>query len=162
MPTCNKCESHFPNHLFIEGKTRNLGNRKYCLLCSPFGKHNTRPVVVGAIKRGMEVTCGCGRVYIYDRKPGHTKTQCNSCSVNTRRHRIKSYLVAHKGGKCIGCGYNRSERALVFHHTNPSIKDFGIGGNHALSLTKLKAEVDKCVLLCANCHAEAHDIMDTT
>jgi hypothetical protein len=42
MPrVCKKCNNEFPFQIKIEGKIRNLGSRKYCLVCSPFGKHNT-------------------------------------------------------------------------------------------------------------------------
>lgn len=40
MPNCN---AHFPNRLKIEGKMRNLNNRKYCFECSPWKSHNTIP-----------------------------------------------------------------------------------------------------------------------
>lgn len=41
MPQCLKCDTCFPNRVKIHGKTRHLGNRKFCLDCSPFGVHNT-------------------------------------------------------------------------------------------------------------------------
>jgi hypothetical protein len=45
---------------------------------------------------------------------------------------------------------------LEFHHTNPDEKDFGVSKILTRSIADLKAEVDKCVLLCSNCHAEEH------
>ena len=44
MPICLKCDKDFPNFLIIDGKKRNLSKRKYCVDCSPFGHHNTRPL----------------------------------------------------------------------------------------------------------------------
>ncbi len=72
------------------------------------------------------------------------------------RRRAKKTLVEYKGGKCQLCGYNKCIAALVFHHVDPSQKDFGLGSGTTRSIDKLKTEADKCVLLCANCHTEVH------
>jgi hypothetical protein len=45
----------------------------------------------------------------------------------------------------------------VFHHTDPEQKEYGIGGYTCCSSGKLRDEIDKCILLCSNCHAEVHD-----
>ena len=71
-----------------------------------------------------------------------------------RKTKLKA--IEYKGGKCIVCGYNKSIRALQFHHLDPTQKDFGISGT-TKSFEKLKPELDKCVLLCANCHGEVHE-----
>ena len=44
MRKCLNCENQVPNLAWIDGKKRNLNNRKYCFECSPFGKHNTRKI----------------------------------------------------------------------------------------------------------------------
>lgn len=66
-------------------------------------------------------------------------------------------LIEYKGGKCERCGYNKSMRALEFHHLDPSEKDFGISKQINRNINDLKKEVDKCILLCSNCHAEIHE-----
>ena len=48
-------------------------------------------------------------------------------------------------------------RALEFHHLNPEEKDFGISKTLTRSMDSLRKEVDKCILVCSNCHAEIHD-----
>ena len=58
------------------------------------------------------------------------------------------------------CGYAKSKRALVFHHRDPKDKKFGIGAGHSRSWNEIQRELDKCLLLCANCHAEHHDKED--
>lgn len=65
-------------------------------------------------------------------------------------------LIEYKGGKCSRCGYDKCMRALEFHHLNPQEKDFHLSKNLSKSIKTLKNEVDKCVLLCSNCHAEEH------
>lgn len=66
-------------------------------------------------------------------------------------------LIEYKGGKCEHCGYDKCMRALEFHHLNPNEKDFGLSRCLSKSISSLKKEVDKCILLCSNCHAEEHE-----
>jgi hypothetical protein len=72
------------------------------------------------------------------------------------RQRIKLRAVAYKGGCCQICCYSRSLRALQFHHLNPDKKDFTVS-SVCKSWKTIKKEIDKCILLCSNCHAELHD-----
>ena len=71
------------------------------------------------------------------------------------RVNVKQRLIDYKGGKYQICGYNRCINALEFHHINPKEKDFTISGG-TKSFNTLKLEVDKCILVCSNCHREIH------
>lgn len=73
-----------------------------------------------------------------------------------RRNLIKIKAVEYKGGKCSRCNYDRCITALDFHHINPEEKDFTIAKYYNLSWDKIKIELDKCILVCANCHREIH------
>ena len=65
--------------------------------------------------------------------------------------------VEYKGGKCEICGYGRCIEALEFHHKNASSKDFGISEKgYTRSWKKVMEELDKCIMVCANCHRELH------
>lgn len=86
----------------------------------------------------------------YKRNP-KSKTE----NVIAWRRRTKLKLVEYKGGKCKNCGYNKCPEALTFHHLDPSQKDFTISGK-SWSFERLQKEVDKCILVCANCHIEVH------
>jgi transposase len=80
---------------------------------------------------------------------------CRRQRVSDRRRRVKEILVAEAGGACNLCGYDRSIAALHFHHIDPEQKSFGLAlRGVARSLERCRAEARKCVLLCANCHAE--------
>jgi transposase len=80
---------------------------------------------------------------------------CRGEAVSRRRRKVKALLVAEFGGSCSLCGYNRSLAALEFHHVNPETKQFGIAQQgFGRSLSKVREEAAKCVLLCSNCHAE--------
>jgi DNA-binding CsgD family transcriptional regulator len=94
------------------------------------------------------------RKYVKCNKKINTFTR--SESVIEWRKRTKQKLIEYKGGECELCGYKKSSRALQFHHLNPEEKDFGISGK-SVSFEKLKVEVDKCILVCSNCHSEIHD-----
>lgn len=98
-----------------------------------------------------------GLTEFFLRKDGNYR--CKKCSVESvdkRRKQLRHEIVLYKGGKCEICGYNKCESALEFHHLNPDEKDFQLSGN-TRSLEKMKKEVDKCILVCANCHREIHD-----
>lgn len=77
--------------------------------------------------------------------------------VTIKRRAIKKALIERHGGKCQKCGYSKCVRALEFHHTDPSEKDFGISKTLTKKFEELVKETDKCVLLCSNCHAEEHE-----
>ena len=65
--------------------------------------------------------------------------------------------VAYKGGSCQICGYKRCIEALEFHHQDPLKKDFAVSSKgYTRSWEVVKSELDKCDLLCANCHRELH------
>lgn len=59
------------------------------------------------------------------------------------------------GGSCRLCGYDRYAGALQFHHLDPDAKRFALSVRGLTrSLEAARRESRKCVLLCANCHAE--------
>jgi len=70
----------------------------------------------------------------------------------------KMYFVNQLGGKCQCCGYNKNLAALTFHHINPDDKSFGLD-TRKMTNTKMESlqhEVNKCKLVCFNCHMEEH------
>lgn len=71
-----------------------------------------------------------------------------------RRRLLKEQLVAIKGGGCCVCGYQKCLSALEFHHVDESRKEFSVSQTSNLELAK--KEIEHCILLCANCHREAH------
>jgi len=85
---------------------------------------------------------------------------CSKCSierVKARRKKIKQMAVDYLGGKCQQCGYKKCISALEFHHQDPIAKEFSIADSNTISWVKIKKELDKCELLCANCHREIED-----
>ena len=71
------------------------------------------------------------------------------------RRRLKAKAIEYKGGKCILCGYDRCSAALEFHHLDRTSKSFGLSRKGIIrSWDSIRKELDKCVLICANCHRE--------
>jgi transposase len=97
--------------------------------------------------------------YFYKNSNGSFHRWCKNCNnqiTYEKQIQRKKEAVKYKGGKCIVCGYNKYFGALDFHHLDPSKKEFNIGRLKTYSIDKLKTELDKCVCVCRNCHAEIH------
>jgi transposase-like protein len=89
------------------------------------------------------------------RGAGYRCATCRSAFVTERRRRVKRILLIEAGGECLLCGYDRCAAALHFHHVDPRTKSFSLGAvGTTLSLDAAREEARKCVVLCANCHAE--------
>ena len=164
MPTCVKCDESFKNFVTVDGKSRNLSRRKYCLTCSPFGQHNTLKIHDPDVMNPNRTCLNCGRPFTYKGKKNntanHRKDQCNSCRATKFARSRKAQEVEYKGGKCIRCGYDKCLDVLMFHHRDPTVKSFTISTNHSRRWEVLKEELDKCDLLCLNCHGETHAEMN--
>jgi hypothetical protein len=96
--------------------------------------------------------------FVLDTREHYRCRRCRSEAVARRRRRVKRQLVAEAGGACAVCGYDRSVAALQFHHVDPALKRHEINARGAaIAIDLLRAEARKCVLLCANCHAEVEN-----
>jgi predicted HNH restriction endonuclease len=83
----------------------------------------------------------------------------NKFNVSKYRANQKLKAIEHKGGKCERCGYNTCVSALHFHHLDPTTKEFNLGlKGRTFKWSEIVKEIDKCQLLCANCHAEVHEL----
>lgn len=91
---------------------------------------------------------------ICGKKTNSNRKQCGNCSVKIRRYRLKMASIEYKGGKCQRCGFNENLNCLDFHHL--SNKSFGISSYRYISWKSIKKELDKCELLCSNCHRILH------
>ncbi len=107
--------------------------------------------------RYVEMECSKhGRTtFILEGRGYHRCTRCRAERVSEWRRRAKRRLMEAAGGACVLCGYDTCPAALQFHHLEPAEKKFSISREGVTkSFAELRAEAAKCVLLCANCHAE--------
>jgi len=110
------------------------------------------------------ITCKiCGKVLI-GRQTIYCSSSCKNKSNQSYRAqqarglKRKTILVEKLGGCCQICGYNKNLSALTFHHKNRKKKSFQLDlrslSNRKMSHINL--ELEKCILVCQNCHAELH------
>jgi hypothetical protein len=144
---CRKCGNPIGATTRINGVKKSLTNRKFCLVCSPWGKHNTKADDPSkpSVRRNLP----------YALWPDERK-RCLQQSNYNRSIKRKEELVKMSGGKCIKCGYNRSIKALTFHHTRDKKFALDIATLAQKNWEAILEEWKKCELLCRNCHAEVH------
>lgn len=170
MKNCEKCNGKIPTYIIIKDKLRNLNKRKFCLECSPFGEHNTRNLTninSSELKKCPVCTLVKKRQEFYWSKTKNSFSSyciiCTKAEAHGRQIELKKRCLEYKGGECQICGYNKCLGALHFHHRNQDDKNFTI--SHLVrhnSFEKIKIELDKCDLICANCHAEQHEKLNGT
>lgn len=90
------------------------------------------------------------------RKSYSTCKRCHSLYTIERFRLFKLQSIEYKGGKCNKCGYNKCPGSLEFHHRDPKEKDINWRRMRSWKFEKIKRELDKCDLLCSNCHREIH------
>ena len=166
MNICKKCQSMFPSSITIDGVQHIINKRKFCLNCSPFKKHNTRDLTKPInLKSKFCLKCRTEHPIkmFYKRKNRNGYyPYCKTCTANissNNQQEMKRKCVEYKGVKCNKCGYKKSMSALTFHHKDPTKKEFSIARTTSYNFDVVKKELDKCILLCANCHAEEHDYL---
>lgn len=120
-------------------KQKIIGDTRYCPTCKNYKKFDE----------------------FYTRRKNQCSGWCRSCVSHQtieRGRKLKNECVKYKGGKCQKCGYNKCQAALDFHHINPNEKNFSICKKYGCRKFNdtIKKELDKCILLCANCHREEH------
>lgn len=102
----------------------------------------------------------------YPKKGARGSSWCKKCfDKGTYQYQIdralsrKIQAIKDKGGKCSTCGYNKNLSSLVFHHLDPTKKDIHLDARTLAnnSIDIINKELDKCILLCHNCHHELHN-----
>ncbi len=146
---CRKCNNTIPRKKMVDGKIRNLQNRKFCLDCSPFGSNNTKPDIDSPTKKPV------GKPYS---EWDESYKKHHRDKMARKRIERKDELVKLSGGCCSVCGYDKCRGALSFHHLKPEEKSFGLSAEnlHNRSWDDILNEWQKCILLCLNCHMEIH------
>lgn len=120
------------------------------------------------VDKNNQYCCSCNAKLTpenaYDRKNKNTySSYCKSCYCNNtlnKRLFFKQKCVEYKGNQCQKCGYDKNLTALDFHHLNPKEKEFNPSKMMNKTWDTIRNELNKCVLLCSNCHREEHNIIN--
>ena len=168
MKPCKICEKPIQRRIQIHGRAIILtAKRATCHHCKPYksgdlgnSRDATRINIEGALPlrqcRHCDKWLGDASYY------RSTGFQCKGCILSQRksktsvRAKLKLLAVRYKGGKCLGCNGVFSICAYDFHHRDPSQKDFMISSKSSAWNRSIQQELDKCDLLCSNCHRVEH------
>ena len=124
-------------------KPSELGNRRFCPRCKQIKELNSfyTPKIntKGKLNRLIKWCISC-----------------NQKHVNAATRKYKKEIVDYMGGKCCRCGYDKCLHALDIHHTDPEQKDPNFKQMRNILTADLKRELEKCILVCSNCHREIH------
>jgi len=129
-----------------ESKVKKLKLEKKCIVCDKYFDTSIK----------SQTTCSkeCRKVFRRQYMKGRNYEYANL--VNWRLENKKK-SIEYKGGKCIICGYNKCLRSLDFHHLDPNEKEFSISKNKNRKFENIIPELNKCILVCSNCHGEIHE-----
>lgn len=151
MNICLKCNEQFSNRVIINGQEKIINKRKYCLKCSPFGMRNTRRLHLPIRNENSKKQCPiCGREFKWTKN-----NVCSTCRTFDRREKQRTKAIDFCGGKCSICKITDYD-VLTFHHRNPNEKSFNLCQSWQKKWKTLQDELEKCDLMCANCHMKFH------
>ncbi len=102
--------------------------------------------------------CSCERCRQYKREMARDYRERNKevlAEKHAERYAIRTEFIAaiKQAEGCIDCGYNTESTALHFDHIDPSTKLHSVGSMRNAAYPRLMAEIAKCEVRCANCHA---------
>jgi hypothetical protein len=127
---CPKCKLDLNEDAFAKNRTRKNGHSSYCKKCNKT---------------------------IKDKHYNNNKIDYKN-KVDNRRSVIKNYILdIKKKSKCKFCDENHIS-CLQFHHLDKNEKDFSISDVTQLgvSIEKVNLELEKCIIVCSNCHFKLH------
>lgn len=160
---CKKCGNILKSSIEIDGVIFDISKRNFCLSCYKFVEK--KKAGDNSEKKTFQDEKFCPKcknvkpVEEFRKFKYRREADCKNCSAIAQYNKIilfKEKIIAYKGGACEKCGYDKCLGALDFHHRDPNEKDFNLGEGRYKKEEDLKAEVDKCDLLCSNCHRELH------
>ncbi len=163
MPKCEKCSNEFKRRVKINGSPILLSStRASCLKCVPYKKMGAprkfRREADGQKERQCQT---CHKWLSNNQFRYETGLQCMPCRNSKAKPRtlgyklqLKKRAVIHMGGRCHDCKQQFPLGVYDFHHLDPTQKDFSI--SKKTNFEEVKVELDKCVMLCKNCHSIRH------
>jgi|WetSurMetagenome_2_1015567.scaffolds.fasta_scaffold482948_1 predicted HNH restriction endonuclease len=139
---CPCCKIDKPAPDFYKDNSRNDGLQVYCISCEKIRNEGRRDKI---IKNKKEYYQKNAELFKKDRRE---KTQS-----------LKKEIISILGGMCSCCGLEYTgKNGAIFdcHHRDPKSKEFGIGSRQSADPEEIRQELEKCDLVCKNCHAMIH------
>jgi len=124
MKYCAKCDSEKTLDEFGSNKSSSDGKQRYCKLCQ--------------------------RAHVRKHYENNKQYYKDKSKVTSSKYR--ELVLSLKDVPCLDCGNRYPSYVMEFDHRDPKEKSFCLATGHNKSLDKLLAEVDKCDVVCANCH----------
>lgn len=90
---------------------------------------------------------------------------CKKCNIENKlkyKKDNKRKAIEYLGGKCLNCGYDKDMAALDFHHLDPNKKEYEMSRLMQKPWNTIIKELDKCIILCSNCHRDTHHKNNTS
>lgn len=107
----------------------------------------------------LEKKCSiCGKSFYPKTPSANQRKCCYDCAPDGKQLSRSDFLNVirkNKGGRCQRCGYDTYLGALDFHHIDPNEKEFTVG-DRDFRLEQCIEEIEKCIMICTNCHRELH------
>lgn len=154
---CKNCGKEFKTWEFIDGKMRNLQSRKFCIECSEFGNHNTKP----SLKNNYGNCKNCGKELTNSKK-----VFCNSDCFHEFKYKefIKKWKNGEESGISGKCGISKTIRKYMLEKYNYKCVKCGWGeenpftGNIPLEIHHIDGNYqnnkeENLIVLCPNCHS---------
>ena len=103
--------------------------------------------------------CACGETDPNKFYGNKTKicAKCHNKYNLLKGHENRLYMLDKLGGRCINCGFDKYKSSLDIHHLDPTQKDVGFKTVRYWSRNRIDKELEKCVILCRNCHNAHHN-----
>lgn len=170
---CSKsCAAKISNTLFPRRKLINkcalcknpiLSIRKFCSKC--YSKSGRPHPSIDLVESRYKLCTSCNLILAIDnflaknKKNMYARGICRAClkikSIQSKKNN-KQKAINYLGGKCADCKNIFPIEVYDFHHNYPESKDFVISSKLTSKFENLKKELDKCTLLCSNCHRLRH------
>jgi len=141
---CNVCGLEKPLEEFVKQKRNKDGRDNICKKCN--------------VKRFKKWKENNRKSFLaYQRKYNEGRKEKKKQEAAKKRKEIRLFLHEYKKDKsCEICGYNKVPDILVFHHVDQGQKSFKIAERNSSTVEILKEEIEKCILVCPNCHRKLH------
>ena len=152
---CKTCGLSFDNRPYVDGKRIGGTKRKRCFACLPFKYQYVKAPKLCNVN--IDPNCSlCDKPLNLSRtKSRASGRRCSTCNTRVRILKVKYFAVEYLGGKCLDCENTFDLDVYDCHHVS-GLKVFEISDARGKSWTAIKAELDKCILVCSNCHRKRH------